>query len=168
MDNVIQLKTFNHEPRVDSREISQHLGVEHKAAFQMVSQYRADFMELGLLPFEMEAVKREGERGAKHHRFALLNEDQCYLLLSYSRNTKKVRGLKLALVKAFREARRAGVAQELTIWQQLQALQLQDAASFAKASFGSHLMLDRKRALPDLRQRQLQLEREFAPQLITG
>lgn len=38
-------------------------------------------------------------------RFALLNEDQAYLLLTYSRNTARVRVLKVRLVKAFREAR---------------------------------------------------------------
>ena len=38
-------------------------------------------------------------------KFALLNEDQAYLLLTYSRNTARVRELKVRLVKAFRDAR---------------------------------------------------------------
>ncbi len=38
-------------------------------------------------------------------RYALLNEDQAYLLLTYSRNIKRVRALKIRLVKAFRDAR---------------------------------------------------------------
>jgi hypothetical protein len=37
----------------------------------------------------------------------MLNEDQAYLLLTYSRNTAKVRALKVRLVLAFREARQA-------------------------------------------------------------
>lgn len=165
MTNIIQLTTINRESRASTVQIAEQLGIAHKAAIQLVRQYRADFLELGSLPFEM-AVGRADGRGGQAREIAMLNEDQCYLLLSYSRNTARVRGLKVRLVQAFGEARRAGAAQELTIWQELQALQLEDASSFAKASFGSHLMLDRKRELPRLRQRQLQLERQFAPQLI--
>src|SRR5690606_5591455 len=40
-------------------------------------------------------------------KYALLNEDQAYLLLTYSRNTKRVRETKIALVQAFRRARLA-------------------------------------------------------------
>ncbi len=40
-------------------------------------------------------------------KYAMLNEDHAYLLLTYSRNTAKVRALKVRLVKAFREARQA-------------------------------------------------------------
>lgn len=166
MSNIIQLKAVNHEPRVDSVEIAEHLGVAHKAAIQLVRRYADDFRELGALPFEMAPFATLG--GEQSRQVALLNEDQCYLLLSYSRNTKRVRSLKLALVKAFGQARRAGAAQAMSVWQELQALQLEDASSFVKASFGSRLMLDRKRALPGLRQRRERLEHEFAPQLIAG
>jgi len=63
---------------------------------------------------------------------------------------------------------RTGQRQAMTVWQELQALQIADADSLARASFGSNLMLERKQALPNLRQRRLQLEREFAPQLLAG
>lgn len=95
----------------------------------------------------------------------MLNEDQCYFLLSLSRNTDKVVKLKVSLVLAFGEARRTGMAKSLTAWQQLQALQIEDAGSFARASVGSRLMLERKHDLPRYRARRVQLEQEFAPQL---
>ena len=163
MNNVIHLVTVNDEPRVDSVEIAERLGTGHKATIQLIRRYTADFSQLGRVPFEMRPFATRG--GEQAREVALLNEDQCYLLLSYSRNTPKVRGLKVSLVQAFGNARRNGVAQALSVWQELQRLQMEDANSLARASFGSHLMLDRKRALPTLRDRRRSLERQFEPQL---
>jgi len=163
MSNVIHLTTVSNEPRVDSVEIAKHLGVAHKATIQLVRRYAQDFSELGSLPFEMAPFETRG--GEQSREVAMMNEDQCYLLLAYSRNTAKVRGLKLALVKAFGDARRRGVMQSLSAWQQLQAIQVEDAGSLARASVGSRLMLDRKRSLPSLRSRRAVLEREVIPRL---
>ncbi|MCP5197322.1 MAG: Rha family transcriptional regulator [Gammaproteobacteria bacterium] len=88
MYDIIPLIQVDHEPRVDSRLIAEQLGVEHKATRQLIQQYQTDFEEFGLLPFEMEAVKEDGARGTKHEKFALLNEDQSYLLLTYAQNTE--------------------------------------------------------------------------------
>ena len=104
--NALTLTTFDGEPRVDSRFIAKQLGVEHKATYQLVKNYRADLERFGLIPFEMEAVKREGWRGTKYEKFALLNEDQAYLLLTYSQNTPQARALKIRLVRSFGEYRR--------------------------------------------------------------
>lgn len=92
------------EARVDSRLVAEHLEVAHKATFQLLTSYTEDFEELGLLPFQMEKPAK-GTPGGRPQRYALLNEDQAYLLLSYSKNTQKVRQLKLSLVKAFKVAR---------------------------------------------------------------
>lgn len=63
------------------------------------------------------------------------------------------------------ELLRTGQRQAMTAWQQLQALQIEDASSFARASVGSRLMLERKHDLPRYRARRELLEREVAPQL---
>lgn len=105
MSNVIKLESFEGEPRVDSRLIAEKLGVEHKASFQLIRTYKADFEEFGVLPFQMEKPLK-GTSGGRPQRFALLNEDQSYLLLSYSDNTPKSRELKKALVRAFSNARK--------------------------------------------------------------
>lgn len=90
------------EPRIDSRLLAQHFGRPHQSLFEMVKDYRADFEKLGLLRFQTGKAK-----GGRPERFALLTEDQSYLLLAYSRNTAKARALKVKLVQAFAEARRA-------------------------------------------------------------
>lgn len=69
--------------------------------------YADDFRELGLFRFQIGEILGCGQS----EKYAMLNEDQAYLLLTYSRNTAKVRALKVRLVLAFREARQA---QDLT------------------------------------------------------
>ena len=95
--------TTKGEARIDSRLIAQRLGIRHRNLFELVESHKSDFAELGILRFETGVIKGRGQP----EKFIRLNEDQTYLLLTYSRNTKKVCALKLNLVKAFREARRA-------------------------------------------------------------
>ncbi|WP_233343575.1 Rha family transcriptional regulator [Burkholderia cepacia] len=92
------------ESRVDSRVLAEHLVNSHKHVRELLEDYSGDFEALGVLRFET-AKPLPGSVGGRPERFALLNEDQCYLLLSYSRNTDRVRALKLRLVIAFRDAR---------------------------------------------------------------
>lgn len=90
------------EPRIDSRLLALNLGIKHQSMFELIKAHHADFEELGLLRFQT------GERtGGRPERFAQLNEDQAYLVLTYSRNTVRVRELKVRMVKAFRAARHA-------------------------------------------------------------
>lgn len=93
------------EARVDSRQLAVGLENQHKNVMKLIERYARQFKELGLLPFQTEAVKTPGARGTKRHRFALLNEDQAFLLLTMARNTDRIVELKTALVKAFRQAR---------------------------------------------------------------
>lgn len=66
------------------------------------------------------------------------------------------------------ELLRTGQRQAMSVYQELVALQLEDAGSLARASFGSHLMLDRKREKPEFRRRRLRLEAEAMPQLFAA
>jgi phage regulator Rha-like protein len=90
------------EPRIDSRLLAQHLQNKHQSLFELIKNHRADFEELGLLRFQTGKAK-----GGRPEKFTMLNEDQSTLALSYSKNTPRVRQLKVMLVKAFGEARRA-------------------------------------------------------------
>jgi len=90
------------EPRVDTRLLAEQLGLQHPSVYKLVNDYQDDFEAIGKVRFEI-GPSAAGQK----IRFALLNEDQAYLLLTYSRNTKKVRELKVKLVLAFREARQS-------------------------------------------------------------
>ncbi|WP_417219525.1 Rha family transcriptional regulator [Achromobacter spanius] len=105
---AITLQVVRGEPVADTRVLADQLGLQHQNVFEMVKDYQSDFEQLGILRFETGEVKTAESRGAKHIRFALLNEDQTYLLLTFSRNTAKVRQLKVNLVRAFKQARIGG------------------------------------------------------------
>lgn len=100
----LQVTTFRGEPRIDSRLIAMDLGNNHKSTIELIEKYEPKFQRFGLLPFQTEA-RRKGQHGGGEAKFALLNEDQSYFLLSLSRNTEIVVDLKADLVMAFREAR---------------------------------------------------------------
>jgi phage regulator Rha-like protein len=101
------------EPRVDSRLLAEQLGNKHKNSMALIERYLGKFKEFGLLPFQTEAVKTPDSRGVKHLKFALLNEDQAFFLLSLSRNSDVVVELKADLIMAFREARYGHACQTL-------------------------------------------------------
>ena len=91
------------EPRVSTRQLAKHLGNKHRSLFDLVQRHRTDFEQLGILRFQIGVIDGRGQP----EKFAILNEDQATLALAYSKNTKRVRELKVKLVKAFGLARRA-------------------------------------------------------------
>lgn len=101
--NAIALTTTKTEARIDTRLLARGLGIQHHSLFEQVKDYKADFEGFGIVRFQTEEIQGRG----RPERFALLNEDQAHLLLTYSRNTAKVRALKVKLVQAFANARRA-------------------------------------------------------------
>ena len=103
-----ELTLVKNERRADTRLLAKHLGNQHKNVFELVKNYKADFEQLGKVTFQTEALP-----SGQLEKFALLNEDQVYLLLTYSRNSAKVRALKVKMVKAFAEARRAAEVRQV-------------------------------------------------------
>lgn len=91
------------ELRADSRTFVSKLDVRHRQLMENIRKYEPQFLELGRLPFETETLQTAG--GPQQTSYALLNEDQAYFLLTLSRNSEAVVAAKLALVKAFRQAR---------------------------------------------------------------
>lgn len=102
----LALTTTTAEPRVDTRLLARRLGNKHKAVLALLDRYLVAFKAHGQLTFKKEVGKRK-QGGGNAERYALLNEDQAYFLLSLSRNTDTVVTLKSNLVKAFGNARRS-------------------------------------------------------------
>lgn len=103
MSSLISLVVVDQEPRVDSRLIASQLGVEHKNTRSLIEQYQTALENFGKVPFETEASGKTNQP----QKFYLLNEDQSYLLLTLTRNTDQAVQLKIRLVRAFGEQRRA-------------------------------------------------------------
>lgn len=101
--DIIKIKN---ELRTDSRLLASFLDHRHRTILENIDRYSSELLELGRLPFETEKGAPLVHGGfAKSTRYAILNEDQCYFLLTLMRNNEKVVAAKLALVKAFREAK---------------------------------------------------------------
>ena len=105
MNDLIVARQISGEFRVDSRDMADVLDNKHKNVMELIGKNAALFSDFGVVPFETE--KPSTPQGGRPERFALLNEDQCYFLLTLVRNSKKVTALKAGLVMAFKHAREA-------------------------------------------------------------
>jgi phage regulator Rha-like protein len=97
----ITVSKFEGELRADSRTFAPKMDIRHRQLMDNIRKYKDKFDQLGFLPFETEEIDGRGQP----EKYALLNEDQAYFMLTLSRNTDAVVSAKLALVKAFRKAR---------------------------------------------------------------
>lgn len=102
--NDIQLIVNGADVRTDSRDLAGLLYHRHRAIFANIKKYEKELSSLGIVRFETQRLKTE-QLGEREHSFALLNEDQCYFVLTLMRNNNQVVAAKLKLVKAFRDAR---------------------------------------------------------------
>lgn len=142
MTNITLINTAG-EARVDSRQIARRLGNKHRHSMELVAKYDKHFERFGVLRFET-AKPLERSAGGRPERYALLNEDQCYFLLSISRNTETVVDLKADLVMAFRRAR-----EEAALETMLGHVLLPSAASWEKRFMdGFYQALARMSGLP--------------------
>ena len=97
----ITVSKFEGELRADSRTFAPKMDIRHRQLMDNIRKYQDKFDQLGFLAFQTEEIDGRGQP----EKYALLNEDQAYFMLTLSRNTDAVVSAKLALVKAFRKAR---------------------------------------------------------------
>ena len=105
-DHGVTLVIDKKEPRVSHFDIAKELEIQAYNAIRQVDDWLSDFEELGVVVFQTRKPPK-GTEGGRPERVAYLNEDQCFLLLSYSRNTATVRRAKINRIKAFKAAREA-------------------------------------------------------------
>lgn len=99
--NNISLLVRNDEVRIDSRELAQHLDLHHDGyLFPLIQRYADDLNQLGAIQFQPLPVMP----GSK--QFAVLNEDQAFLLLTFLGNSAAERLRKISIVREFRAFRR--------------------------------------------------------------
>ena len=92
---------------VDSRLVAQELNVNHSDWLRnVVIKYRQEIeADFGVFRFE-NGKPLKSSQGGRPERYAYLTEEQATVLMTYSRNTEKVRLCKRKLVKAFTEAKK--------------------------------------------------------------
>lgn len=92
------------EPRTTSLIVAQGTEVEHASVIKLIRNNITDFEEFGLVGFEIRP-RPTGQHGGADVEYAILNEAQATLLLTYMRNSDIVRQFKKSLVRAFYELR---------------------------------------------------------------
>ena len=75
---------------------------DHASVIALARRYQADLEDFGLVRFEIRP-REAGQHGGGDTEFAILNEPQSTLLLTYMRNTDIFRAFKKKLVREFWE-----------------------------------------------------------------
>lgn len=152
------------EPLAASDALAAGVALSHASVIKLVRKHRASLERFGPLRFEIRP-RLKGRHGGGDVEIALLNEHQATLLISMLRNSPIVIECKVRLVEEFYRMRDALNQQAKGLWQQMQALIAQEVESKVRASFGSRLMLDRKRDIPHFESEHLRLEAAIQPSL---
>ncbi|MBV7434473.1 phage regulatory protein/antirepressor Ant [Cardiobacteriaceae bacterium TAE3-ERU3] len=97
--NIPLISIVNDEPTTTSLAIAEGTEVQHKNVMELTRKYLEDLQLFGTLAFETR------KSGGRPTEYAILNEPQSTLLITYLKNTEIVRKFKMSLVKAFFEAR---------------------------------------------------------------
>jgi len=152
------------EPLASSLVIARGMKAKHRSVIQLVRRHIDTLGEFGRVQFEMRPFSTAG--GQQTREVAMLNEQQAALLISMMRNTDEVVAFKVRLIREFYRMRDALNQRTQNLYQQLQALVAEEVETQVKASFGSRLILERKRAIPEFRRRRERLEAEIQPSLL--
>ena len=154
------------EPRASTEVIAAGVEQQHASVIKLVRKHQAAFEAFGPLRFEIRKGRSLRQGGfAKPTEYAMLNEHQAGLLIAFMRNAPRVIEFKVNLIAEFFRMRAALAQREQSLWQQMQALIAREVESKVRASFGSHLMLERKREIPEFETLREQLENKIQPPL---
>ena len=83
-----------------SEVIAENAEVQHHAVQQLIMKYGKDFEEFGIIAFEMRKPPA-GSKGGRPETIYRLTEEQATLLMTYLKNTERVRAFKKELVRQF-------------------------------------------------------------------
>jgi phage regulator Rha-like protein len=99
---------------VDSRIIAERLGVQHKNFLDTINTHKESIeAAFGRVAFETRPFETAG--GTQQVKVAFLTEEQATAIMTLSRNTPQVVELKMTLVKAFVEAKKARTPEQMLV-----------------------------------------------------
>lgn len=148
------------EPLASTEIIAKGMKAQHASTIKLVRRHIDTLRQFGEIRFEIR-LNAQG----RSTEAALLNEQQAALLISLMRNSSAVVAFKANLIREFYRMRDALHQRTQNLWQQMQAAIAQEVESKVRASFGSHLMNERKKEKPRLLGEIDRLEAEIQPAL---
>ena len=101
MNSIVTLNDTNC-PITTSLAIAEGVGNPHASVIKVIRQNASDLEEFGNIGFE---IQNSTSGAGRPTEYAILNEQQSALLLTYFRNNDTVKTFKKALIKAFFEMR---------------------------------------------------------------
>lgn len=158
---LVQL--YEGEPLASTEAIAHDVKLGHASVLKLTRKHLESLELFGRVRFEIRPFQTRG--GVQHREVALLNEQQSTLLVAMMKNSPIVVRCKVRLVQEFFRMRDALNQRAQGLWQQMQALIAQEVESKVKATYGSRLMLDRKREIPFFQTEHQRLGAEIQPPL---
>ncbi|MDN4061127.1 Rha family transcriptional regulator [Massilia sp. YIM B02769] len=156
------LVTITHDRIVtDSQTLAKTFGKRHKNVLRAFDglQCSDEFRRLNFEPSEFLDAR------GKLQRSITMTKDG-FAMLAMGFTGPKAAAFKEAFIKEFNVMAEALARGEQNLWQRLQAVIAQEAESAVKASFGSRLLLARKRELPRFRDQLAELHSQIQPSLL--
>lgn len=164
MNDLSEFVTLNDTTlTTDSRRVAKHFGKRHGNVLQAYDRLECS-SEFNQLNFQ--SVDEEDGKGEFRRVIRMTKDGFVFLVMGFA--GKKAAQIKEAYINAFNAMSDQLHQIGMNLWNQRLELEKKDATSFMWASFGAKRMLDRKRALPDIKETRERLLHDMEPALFGG
>jgi Rha family phage regulatory protein len=169
MDQITNLNDFvtlaGDKLVTDSRRVADVFAKQHKNVLRditkLIDEAQDDNITREFSRLNFEPREYMDERGKEQRCFEMTRDG--FALLAMGFTGKEANRWKIRYITAFNAMAEQLQHRELNLWQQMQALIAQEVESKVRASFGSHLMLQRKKEKPVFQSLRQGLEAQIQP-----
>jgi Rha family phage regulatory protein len=148
----------------DTLAVARKFDKQHSKVMRAALALRSETGEWGVANFG-ETLHIDPQNGQSYRRMTMTKDGFMLLVMGFT-GTEALK-MKLDFIAAFNMMAEYIASGERNLWQQMQALIAKEVNSQVRATFGSHLMLKRKREIPPLRDERALLEAAIQPSLLT-
>lgn len=147
----------------DSLVVAQRFGKQHSKVMRAALSLRTQTGEWGVANFG-ETHHVDPQNGQTYRRVTMTKDGFMLLVMGFT--GAEALKVKLSFIAAFNAMAEQLENGEKDLWRRMQDLIGREVNSQVRASFGSHLMLTRKRELPALRDERQLLEAAIQPSFL--
>lgn len=151
----------------DSRGVAKAFNKAHKNVLRVIDVMRDSknpiIREHHRLNFELCYENSELQNGKPQRHYRMTRDGFAELAMSFTGETARV--IRIKFIQAFHAMADILRRDQVNVWKQMQDWTKRNESSLVRASFGSRLMLDRKRALPELKDEYAKLESHIQPDM---
>ena len=153
----------------DSRRVAKHFGKKHKNVLRIIDSMRdssnPEIAEHHRLHFEPMMFDTPIGKGAVRKDAGYLMTQEGFSELAMSFTGDEARVMRIRFISAFRAMAEQLQKIGMSLWNQRLELEKKDATTFMWASFGAKRMVERKKALSDIKETRQRLKSEMEPAL---